>query len=357
MANRTVDFDLDKAIRALDQQYIEHGSFLSVLQEVREVLSFGLSPNEAICLHIGGPAGVGKSTLRRKLALEYPVVRDGWKTEIRGSSVVADHVPLLQIEIPNKPTVKSICYAILHAYGEENVRRSDETAMSYRVSNYIKACGTVAVLFDEAQRIIDKPGMYSSEHILDWCKWIHARNGISIILIGLSRLRYLFEKDDQLDRRWNAELRMSEYWWHDANGNDDLESQSMFMAILAAYRDVFPIPFDIDVEDEVVAFRFFYASQGLFGNLKKLMKEALRMGARRLHNKRKITLDVLEEAFDRAFHPEARNVENPFRKEFVLRMPPRPKRDDVLLPPSSARRKAKTKKAVQMDADRALVKS
>jgi len=81
------------------------------------------------------------------------------------------------------------------------------------------------------------------------------------------------------------------------------------------------------------------------------------IGARCSPSRRRIDLEVLEEAFDRAIRVEARGLENPFRRSFVLKMPPRPKRDDILLLPAKDRSKAKSRKARKLELTRVLTKA
>lgn len=339
------DFDLAAEIRQFDSQFIEHGRIKDILTEIREVIGLAPSVNEAVCLHISGPPGAGKSTIRHKLAGEYKVVKDGRTTSIEGSVVVADYVPLLQIEMPNNPTVKSICYAILRAFGDDKPGYSSEMLLSVRVDRCFQACGTSALLVDEVQRIVDKKGIVIAEHILDWFKSIHARHGIALIFLGLGRARYLFDQDSQIERRWNAEHRLQEYWWRTAAGAHDVEAQEMFIAILAAYKRILPISLAIDIENESNAFRFFYATQGLVGPLKKILREAIRIAARRPTHERVIDMDILEQAFSRAIRNGAGNLQNPFNLDFDFSMPPRPMDDGALLPTPDIRRAYKRKKA------------
>lgn len=354
--NREDAFDLALEIRRFESQYIEHGRIAAVLDEIREVIRLGASSNEAICLHVSGPPGVGKSTIRTKIMQEFRATKNARSTLIDGYQVTADHIPLLQVEMPVNPSVKSLCYAILEAFGDEEPRRSTETVLTFRVSRFLYACGTSALLVDEAQRIVDKNGIVAGEHMLDWFKWIHSKHGISIIFLGLGRLRYLFDQDSQLSRRWNAELRLEEYWWKTKSGSDDIESQAMFIAILSAFKNILPIPLLVDVESDPNAFRFFYASQGLVGPLKKLFKEALRVAAKEPVRRRFIDMSVLETAFERAIRRTTAGIENPFGPNFVMQMPPRPMDDGVLLDPASVRRKVKGRFARRATAIASLTK-
>lgn len=327
--------------------FINHPHFERVYREVSAVLLNGIDSDEAACLHVSGPPGVGKTTLRRKLASEFALVRDGRVFESSpGIEVKADYVPLIQIELPERPTVKTICREILRAYGDGQWRRGDEYCLTDRVDKYIQACGTIGILIDEAQRVVDRQGVVVAEHLFDWFKSRHSRNGVAIILLGLGRLRYLFEQDSQIERRWDAELRILPYRWRLKDGRDDITQQNQFMGILATFKDMCPIPFEVDVTDDAIAYKFFYASQGVIGNLKKLLKRAVRTAALEPERHGAVTEGLLYDSFELAFRRDLHSMENPFCSTFSFGAPPALD-DDTILRPSPRVRSSRKARAAQ----------
>lgn len=316
----------------------------------------GRATNEAVCLHISGPPGVGKSTLRTKLRNEFRRIPNGRTSEMLGSRVIADSVPLLQIEMPPNPTVRAVCHAIIEAYGGEIGLRVDEWRLTSLVLRFIEACGTGSILVDEAQRAVDRSGVVAGEHLLEWFKQLHGRAGVSLIFLGLGRLRYLFDQDSQLARRWNAEIRFQPYLWRDEQGQENIEEQNRFISILAVYRDTFPFPFSFDVEDEVTALRFYYASQGVFGGLKKLFREVLRVVSRAPQNRPTVSMEALAEAFESAVRRHRQNLENPFLGSFSLKLPPKVEDDGMMRPPAEERRRNKPRKQRNRDVINAFSK-
>lgn len=337
---------------AIDALFVNHPVFARAMDEIRDVIE--LHPvSTAPCIHISGPSGIGKSTLMDRIEVEYPPVKDGTVVKLPGGiTTVCDRYKLLVLQMPEAPTVKSLARAMLAAYGDQFNGRGDEYTLSQRVDRLVAASATAAILIDEAQRAVERPGTVVSDKLIDWLKARHGANSVAIIFLGLGRLRHLFEIDRQIERRWDAEIRLEPYRWVGRDGEDDLEGQANFIGLLAKFRDLSPVPFDFDVEDDDIAFRFFYISQGLIGNLKKLLLKSARLLRRAQIDS--FDLPLLRLAADGAFRLEANGMQNPFAPDFVRRLPP-PLEDDYAMVLTKRGSKT-TKKRHQKDVARLFVK-
>lgn len=336
---------------AVSRIFISHPKFERVHAPIKALIELGRAVDEAQCIHLSGPPGVGKTTLRRQLAQEFPPITDG--REVRppmGPTAIADYIPLLQFEMPPKVTVKSLCMRMLQTYGDIHWSRGDEFMLTERLSKYIDACGTRAIFADEAQRAVDSRGVVVGEHIVDWFKYLHGRHGIPLIFSGLARLRHLFQQDQQIERRWDAELRLEPYFWKTRDGKDHLRDQEVFIAILSAFSEYSPLPFDLDVQEDDVAFRFYYASRGVIGTLKKLLKKSMLIARAEPKRFTTINFPLLTAAFDEAFRRELHGMENPFERNFRPVLPPPLPDDGEQLPPPEKRRETKTKAMKKLEA-------
>ncbi|WP_372397768.1 AAA family ATPase [Azospirillum sp. HJ39] len=343
--------------RQMASIFVPHPRFMRIMEEVRLILSLQDCDDEAPCLQVSGPPGVGKSTLRKKLAQEYQAVPDGRLIDEPPHPVMtADRIPLLQFVMPPAPTVKSVGMEMLRTFGDPAWHRGDKYSFGKRVDRLVAACGTVGILIDEAQRAVDRNGVVVTEELADWFKSRHDENNVSLIFLGLGRLSYLFEQDGQHERRCDAELRMPAYRWRTGDGMDDLEDQAQFIGTLLAFQKLSPIPFDFDVTEDRIALRFYYASRGVIGALKKLLKMCMRIIAQNPAVPRHITLELLEEAFDRAFRKEAHRMINPFSSTYAGQLPPPIEDDSLSRPDVATRRSAKKRRLRKEDVNQALTK-
>lgn len=345
--------------------YVPHTRFVDTMTKIRTALDtlHGID-EEPACLYVTGPSGVGKSTLLRKLAEDYPKETDGVEVShpLLGS-LVADCIPLPVVKMPSKPTVISIGQAILKALGDPNwFRGASRSSIEARVDLLLLSCRSKGIVFDEAQRIVDRGGTVVSFDIVDWLRDRSANNGVILVLVGLGRLAAAFLQDDQFLRRYDAEIRLLPYTWKNEIGVDLREEQEDFRAVLIALKDVMPLPFasDIDVDhpDEFTAMvaqrRFYYASNGLLGRLLKLFKHAMRHVSSDPEKHRQLTLDLLSTAFEAAFDHAKAGMANPFAVDWVPCLPPTLTDDRQLIFQPRRKRRAGLK-ATQAERQRDII--
>lgn len=317
--------DIRSAYYAIDSIFINHPKFATALEDIRDLIE--LKPNHtAPCIHVSGPSGVGKTTLRNRISAEYPAEPNGARVRLPGGiEMVADRHRLISIRMPESPTVKSLAREILKTYGDENWKSGDEYTLGDRVDRFIAASQTDAILIDDAHRAIERSGTVVSDKLINWIKSRHENHCVGFALLGLGALRHLFEMDRQIERRWDAEIRIEPYAWFNPDGSENEEGQANFMGLLAKFRDLSPVPFKMDLEDDDIAFRLFYISRGLVDGVKKLLLKAVREMSRT--EQCDFDFPLLERAATSAFNLKKHGMQNPFSPTFN-RQPPPPLEDD-----------------------------
>ena len=337
----------NRLVREVAGIYVPHPAFVSVLDRVKETIDelHGCS-HEPPCLHIGGPSGVGKSTLLRKLQTDYPRIQDGIKiTHPLLGQLVLDHAPVVFIRMPTAPTMISVGQRILEALGYPMGFRGGKASVEGRVDMLLKRCGTRALIIDEAQRLADRGGVVRSFDVVDWLRDRAADTGVVLVLVGLGRMVEVIAQDEQFERRYDAGLRMQAYPWVKVP-RDEVPDDSHFHSILLTFKELVPWLFgpDIDVDhtDDEVAWRavlrFHYASRGLIGHLMHLLKHCAQIASRKTDAELRVDLSVVHEAFERGFDYRRKGMVNPFTPDWDPVEPPAVLDDRIMSAPARKRR-------------------
>lgn len=331
--------------------FIDHPRYTPIYQRLRLAVALGGTDDEVPAIQLTGPAGGGKTTTGRKLEQQFRRRKNARTIKLPRQPVAkCDYVPFLMFTCPGKPTVASLVASGLKAIGDPNWDQGlKEPRLNARFDAFVEACDVLAIFIDEAHRAVDREGVVVAAHIAEWLTDLHKAHRVVLILAGLGRIKYLFEDDIQLTRRWDAALRIAPYQWLDDVGAPH-EDQDAWIAILRRFRDLSPIPFDLalDVEQDEVAYRFIYAARGVIGLVKKILKKAIMLIAIDADRPLLITLPLLERAYDEGVQGEMRAPFNAFSEAFVpdIRAPLPPLIDDrVRLPTPKARGRRQRKKA------------
>ena len=323
-------------------KFVLHPHFQEAEQAVEQAMRFAGLGDASPCLAITGTTGIGKTTLVKKIVAKYPAIPDGRRVLVPGCpDLVTASVPLLQFEFPPQATVISVARQILQSYGDPKWNRGDRAGLTERVDLAVGQSGTLALLGDEAQRLVDRDGEVRRDDLADWLKERHSRTGCVVILVGLGRVVHLLEKDDQIERRWDSAIRLHPYRWCDPKGKPLREQQADFIGIVSALLDAMPIPvskeLDLEADHDLNALRFFYASSGVIGYVTKVLQRALRFALSDPKQHPELDLALIEKAFRAAFRAERYGLENPFAKDWraygesgAPNLPP-PLKDDTLL--------------------------
>jgi hypothetical protein len=336
----------DPLILDLASIFIMHSAFETVLNDVAGLIEDHDDSLEACNLCITGPAGVGKTQLIKELEKRFPRVKDAVRVvPMSGVEHVSDEIPLLTLDMPPQPTASKLARRMLRLLGDPFYHLGKNDFLTDRVQILARACKVKVVIIDEAQRAVDRDGTVRGEELADWLKEQYNQLNISFFLVGMGRVRHLLDFDDQIDRRWDNEIVIPPYEWGD-DGHEDIDSRVQFVTLLATYAEVSPLPFcdKIDVCEEDTARRFYYASRGVLGHLRKLLLAAARIA--REQGDTKLTIESLRRGYDRAFRKEKlhESLINPWGADWDGRLPP-PLRDHTVLLHPKNRKKRRPRKS------------
>ncbi len=329
---------------AMDRVFIEHPAFAAVQARIERLLTRHGTANALPCIPFVGPTGIGKTTIFRKLRDKYPAQRNARRLLLEdGAILIADHVPVLFVRMHPKPNAIALLRRMLKALGAPHAEKGKRESLEERLGLYLEACGTKLVVLDEGQRLVDKTGAITAQDVVDSIKDIHEVVGVSFVILALPRIRSLIAEDAQINRRWD-EHSIKPYAWGNLKDEEGPKSRANFIGLLVAFQRECRLPFaeEIDVLDDAVALRFYYACAGVIGRLKDLLKGAMDIASDDGAAISSVDFDLLSRAFRQVFQKEMREnrFQDPFSRTWTPCLPPALPDDDITL----ARKKTRGRK-------------
>jgi hypothetical protein len=265
---------------------------------IYEVIDDTRSSGKAKGLVICGPSGAGKSTMIKK------IIKD------RRIEITDDQdFKTIYMEIPSKPTTKSMGEAFLEALQDPFARKHGHSAefKLLRIVGLIKTIGTELIIFDEVQHIVEY--RRNTEETSKWIKYLMNHTGVAVILIGMRETQEILNNDQQLRRRFSATVDFDRF-------NINNSPPSHFSSLLKTLETIIKVKSISFTTNEMLQ-RFYYASYGLIDYLVKILDRAtLLVIKNRLEG---ITLEVLSQAFADEVWSGAKDNRNPFSSQFNFR--------------------------------------
>ncbi|MGK0270072.1 MAG: type II secretory pathway predicted ATPase ExeA [Cocleimonas sp.] len=246
-------------------------------------------------MYLVGESGTGKSYIARSYVKKSPPYEDGLQTII----------PILYVNLPEKATGKVLVTRLFRKLtGLKKVRGSEEEIQARLISRLI-AARTEMVIVDESQHLVRETSSVSAQHAADAIKAIMDTEdgaGIPVVCMGIdSALGLLngkakFKAEKQLKRRNRQMHRIAAYPLGSQNWND----------LMSWYQGTLQCEVNLCSEDMLK--RLHLATDGLFGSLTPLFKEAIELAGA----KHAITQEHLEQAYQ-LFQPVDDIGCNPFK--------------------------------------------
>ncbi len=243
---------------------LKHERFNILLARIDYCARFGseIETKNPPCLAILGNTGAGKTTLVDTW-LENAPLRD---TETPEGSII----PYLYVLVPSSPKKKGAVAAFLRALHDPNPSRGTEWDMISRVHRLIKRCKVQMIFVDEFQHLIDKDTQKVVHAIADFLKDVINQAHVPMVLTGkLGEAEPILEANSQLDRRVGTPLVLQPFEWDRGRPETIKEFRTLMRDIDRS------LPLDpSELQNEEMAFRFFYASDGYLGWIMEIIREA-----------------------------------------------------------------------------------
>lgn len=302
MTTSITPVDYDNLYGYIDSLLVRHSAFTNAAKRLE--WAFRAAPNlkDPFGLYIYGEARTGKSRLIEETVGKHA----SYRTE-KGLIVL-----VVRLQVPAKPTIKSLAIEILKALGDPMPEKGTENSMTERLVVLLKACETRLLILDEFQHFVDKSSKYSViHHVADWLKNLLNSTKVTAVLVGLEYGQAVLSQNEQLRGRFANPIRMPRFDWRDEKLRNE------FLGLLDGFSTLMSEKFDVpELGSDEMGYRFYIATGGLTGYIFNLLRMAAWEAIGSGHTT--ISMHELQIAYEAGINHEDQYRINPFSKEFDL---------------------------------------
>jgi hypothetical protein len=241
----------------LRSQRIYYAVFSEAIRRISRLHDRGINAGTAEGLLIIGQSGGGKTAIADFYVSKFPRVQ----------SETGLTIPVLRVDTPESPSVKTFAQQILIALGDPAADRGTAETKTQRLIVLLEKCKVQLLIVDEFQHFFDGHRASEARRITDWLKNLLNRVRIPVVLFGLPRSIVVLRLNPQLRRRFASPHYLRPFSLADGEFAE-------LRSVLKTFHDLIKVPC-VPLHDVDVARRFFYASNGLIDYVVKVLDEAV----------------------------------------------------------------------------------
>jgi hypothetical protein len=279
-----------------------HRQFRDALCRIAEVHHYSKENSVSDGLLIRGVSGVGKSTIIKHYESSFPRYQGSGSTQI----------PVLYVETPSSPSVKSLAQAILVALGDPMAHRGSTAEKTEKIFSYLSRCEVEVLLLDEFHHFFYVLSVNKFREITDWLKNLMNRLHCALVLCGLPEATNVVRSNSQLWRRFSAQIDLRSF-----NQNDEADWLE-FRGLLQVFESTLPMPAEAPLHEANMARRFYVASGGRLDYVRKVLEGGVTVAARA--GLTALDLSALAAGFRERVWQDVPDRLNPFHPQAVLRV-------------------------------------
>jgi len=263
------------------------------MSQLHDVNKWSAEPQ---CLMLVGPTGVGKSTLLRSYTATHP-------RELRPE---VDRLPILEVTVPAKATIRNFVTRLLLAVGDPLADKGTVGAMENRLSRMMCASEVELLVVDDLQHFVDRDSDRVLHDISNWLKNLVKETHTACIIAGLPEAEQVLNANPQLGRLFGDPHMLHAFAWD----GEQPDTVAEFRHFLQTLEDLLPLPERMPLTRMDVAWRCYVASGGCMAYLMNLIRRATQRAL--VLERDALDMDLLAEAFDHRLAGRRRGLENPF---------------------------------------------
>lgn len=281
-------------ITLTEQIYISYPRLNRLSQRLSYCHQYSKYSSEPECLFIKGPTGCGKTTLYKQYEVQFP----------RKETLQGTEVSVLSASIPVPATIKGLVTTLLFNIGDPIAEKGTILSQTLRLEKLIKICKVEMIILDEFQHIIDRDSQKILQTVSDWLKNLLNNTNVPMVLIGMPGSDIILDANAQLKRRFSAREILEPFGW---STEDEREE---FRTLLYTIESKLPLTKKSNLSDLEMAFRFYYASDGVVAYVMKIIRNATAKSL--MVRQEHLTLEVLSQTYDEVIGANNPKKRNPF---------------------------------------------
>ncbi len=252
----------DRSFVSIDRTPIRHRAYQHCEQVIAALHLRHIEEGTGGCVLLVGPSGAGKSLLQTSYQDKYTSALPDPELQV----FTPTHV--LRASVPSKPTVKSVVTELLHAAKHPSYAANESEALkTIRLLQHMKDHQTQVVFLDEMTNLHDQANQNVEYEMTDWLKNFGDSSGCVFVLAGLKRVDSLLRRNNQLRRRIQSKVVMSEL------SMSSPENWTEFRYVLRELHRRAPVK-AVCFDEQILARRFYIASAGLMDYLFRIVDAA-----------------------------------------------------------------------------------
>lgn len=289
---------------ALDGAVVEHAKFRQALAEFNRTIAFSQGGVKGKGFLLMGESSNGKTVIAKTMCAAYPRQQEDERVRI----------PVIMISMPANPTIRSFCMRLLDSFGHHYGERDSEAKLTWAVVTLIRNCGTLMLVIDEAQHLVDGNKINKTPaEVADWIKQLMNDSQICVTLIGTPRVRVLLDANSQLRSRFSRMVVLDGF-----KVTTEKETERLGTAVSELMKKSGYSGDSGFIMQPSVLQMLYYATDGRLGYIVKLLGEAI-WTSQNDGKKNALTRQHFEAAFRTVVWFDALPSDNPFCPKFQLR--------------------------------------
>lgn len=289
--------------RNLYTRIVRYPAYVTAIDSIdmcrREVRESGMSSGMALL----GPGGVGKTTILKSYAEANPPLKvpGGIIKPVVRASILSSNSP--------SSTLCEIIEAIspIHAVGIGKGIAKHER----RLATAMELSGTEVLLIDEAHNFLGYANKSAVRSVSSALKNLMNKLTFSLVISGTEEAIGLITGDSQMPSRIPLIIQLRPF------GIESVDDLNEFRGVLAALEKSIGMSQVSRLYEREMAQRIYYACDGNFRLLSKLLHKAISIAKR--ENTESLSREVMRRAFISLVGPGTKDASNPFSEAFVPR--------------------------------------